>query len=244
MSLTIYADLGSPLTSLAYQRARRLTALGVECIEWRPVVEGPGLAVNGRHLDPADAASLRATIDRLALDGEERPLVPATLTHPRALISAYAEALADGVADELFAAAMTAQWRDKANLSDPAAVRRLVAAVMGQTPARARRHVVGEPAMGLGDRAPRIAMRRSGGTITPSGGPTSGAAARRMKAWRAGWQARGCAALPLVLTSLGEALPGERGLAHLAAPLLLPAPVPSPARARLQTPNHALVGAA
>ena len=67
----------------------------------------------------------------LALPGEQVPAGPPTLvSNTEAAVSAYAEAVSDGVADELRGSLFGAIWAQGLNLSGPHEVRRLVTGLM------------------------------------------------------------------------------------------------------------------
>lgn len=216
MTLTVYADFSDPLSYLAHQRVARLGAP----VDWRAVVARPLGPVTGTRVAPADAEAWTQTLARLALPGERLPVLPQALPHPGALTSAFAEAVDDGAQDALRAAAMAALWEDGGGLPDVTAVKRLVAAVMNPPATDVLPRLPRTPLLELGCVDPTVPVRRSGGTVSLHGGPVTTRAQHRLDAWRDGWRLRSHAALPLVVTDLGEALPGERGLAYLAG--LLP----------------------
>jgi hypothetical protein len=66
----------------------------------------------------------------LALPGEQVPVLPAMISNTEAAVAAYAEAVSDGVADELRRRLFRTIWVQGLNLSSPYEVRRLVTAVI------------------------------------------------------------------------------------------------------------------
>jgi hypothetical protein len=110
-------------------------------------------------------------------------------------VSAYAEAVADGIQDRLRLRLFEAIWTQERNMSSAYDVRRVVAALQ--------------------------IVRREGGTITPDGGPLTTAASDRARQWRQQWMALCEAALsepalPAVIGPDGAVHVGPDGLRCLA----------------------------
>ena len=82
-------------------------------VGWRAVEHDRGLALTGTPSDRDQAAWERelAEVARLALPGEHvPPAVPPVVSNTRAAVSAYAEAVTDGVAAELRQRLFRAIW--------------------------------------------------------------------------------------------------------------------------------------
>jgi hypothetical protein len=135
------------------------------------------------------------------------------ISNTRAAVSAYAEAVADGIQDRLRLRLFEAIWAQGRNMSSAYDVRRVVAAL--QWPADPISwHLASPdlPAPVLHDPDPMRIVRREGGTITPDGGPLTTAAYDRARQWRRQWLALFEAALS------GPALPaviGPDGAVHV-----------------------------
>ena len=132
-----------------------------------------------------------AEVASLALPGEQVPVLPAMISNTKAAVAAYAEAVSDGVADELRRRLFGAIWVQGLNLSSPYEVRRLVTAVMWpQEDITDRLASPDLPSLllhGSGsdpDRAPVAAApsRRDGEPLTTAGW-------RRIRQWRQEWLA-------------------------------------------------------
>ncbi len=220
MRLIIYGDFNCPYSYLASQRADRLARAGTVQAEWRAVEHDQGLPVTGTRSEADRAAweSELAEVAALALPGEHAPQAPPpVVSNTGAAVAAYAEAVTDGVADELRRRLFRAIWADGRHISSAYAVRRLVTRVMW-------------PAEDIGDRLaspdipsvlhrdPDLAriVRRSGGTIAPDGAPLTTASWRRIHHWRDDWLALPVQAIPAVIGPDGILRSGADGLRYLA----------------------------
>ena len=126
------------------------------------------------------------------------------ISNTRAAVSAYAEAVADGIQDRLRLRLFEAIWAQGRNMSSAYDVRRVVAALLWPADPISL-HLVSPdlPAPVLHDPDPMRIVRREGGTITPDGGPLTTAAYDRARQWRQQW-------LALFEPALSEpALPGR-----------------------------------
>jgi hypothetical protein len=127
-------------------------------------------------------------------------------------VSAYAEAIADGIQDRLRLRLFESIWAQGRNMSSAYDVRRVVAALLWPADP-IYPHLVSPdlPAPVLHDPDPMRIVRREGGTITPDGGPLTTAAYHRARQWRQQWLALFEPALP------GPAIPaviGRDGAVH------------------------------
>ena len=179
-------DFNCLLCYLASQRADHLVGTGAAGIEWRAVERGAASARWEQEVAQAEA---------LALPGERLPTAPPpALSSTAAAVAAYAEAITDGIQDELRASAVR---RDLGAAAEPEQrVRR--------TPGGYRHHLAGPPRSTSTWPAPtcpfrccttptrfRI-VRRSGGTVTLDGGPLTSTGYRRCRTGRSsGWRCRG-----------------------------------------------------
>jgi DSBA-like thioredoxin domain len=218
--ITIYGDFNCPYCYLASQRADLIIGLGLAGIDWRAVEHDPRLAVTGTRSDAAQAAwdQELTEVAAVALPGEQAPqAAPPVLSNTRAAVAAYAEAVSDGVQDELRRRLFHAIWVDRRHLSSAYEVRRLITAVMcpPDLVVDPRDSELPRPL----DHDPDLTriMRRSGGTIAPDGGPVSTAGFRRIRQWRQDWLALPGQVIPAVITPDGTVLAGASALACLAA---------------------------
>jgi len=220
MTVIIYGDFNCPYSHLASQRADLLSRAGV-VVSWRAVEHDRRPVVAG---GPPDTD--RATLDRelaavasLALPGEHVPeSPPAQVSNTRAAVAAYAEAVSDGVADELRRRLFHAVWMQGLNLSTASEVRRLVTGVMWPQEDISDRLASPEiPSVLLQDSDLTRIIRRSGGTITSSGEPLTGAGWRRVRGWRQEWLALPSQVIPAVIGPDQAVRSGVDGLRYLAS---------------------------
>ncbi len=132
MAVVIYGDFNCPYSSLASQHADLLDRTGLE-VDWRSVEHDRSLPLTGSRSDGDSAAWDRelAEVASLALPGEHVPAgPPALVSNTQAAVSAYAEAVSDGVAGELRRRVFTAIWEQGLHQSSAYEVRGLVTAVM------------------------------------------------------------------------------------------------------------------
>ena len=105
VKVIVYADFDGVYSFLASQRADRLTREGTAEVDWRAVEHLPRLPVTGYKPRPGEAQpggeageDDLAEAAQLALPGEHLPAgPPAVISNTRTAVSAYAEAVADGI---------------------------------------------------------------------------------------------------------------------------------------------------
>ena len=198
MKVIVYADFNCVYCFLASQRADRLAREGTAEVDWRAVEHLPRLPVTGYRPRPGEAqpGSVGAQDDlaeaaQLALPGEQLPAgPPAVISNTRAAVSAYAEAITDGIQDRLRLRLFESIWAQGRNISSAYDVRRVVAALLWPADP-IYPHLVSPdlPTPVLHDPDPMRIVRREGGTITPDGGPLTTAAYHRARQWRQQWLA-------------------------------------------------------
>jgi len=236
MLVIVYGDFNCPLSYLASQRADAVTRAGQAEVEWRAVERDPRLALTGT---PSSAGAGRwqrelAVAAALVGPGERVPdAAPAMISNTGAAVAAYAEAVSDGVADELRRSLFAGIWVSQRHLSSPAEVRQLVRALMypAEGPG-SRRGCLGTPGLPSPVHrraAPGVLPRLSGCTIAPDGGPLTTEGYQRIRQWRRGWLSGADGMLPALSLPDGM-LTGVAALAHLAD---LATKVPAGARVRV-----------
>jgi len=140
------------------------------------------------------------------------------ISNTRAAVSAYAEAVADGIQARLRLRLFELIWAQGRNMSSAYDVRRVVAALLWPTDPISL-HLVSPdlPAPVLHDPDPMRIVRREGGTITPDGGPLTTAAYDQARQWRQQWLALFEPALfePALAEPALPAVIGPDGAVHL-----------------------------
>jgi DSBA-like thioredoxin domain len=253
VKVTVFGDFNSLYCYLASQRADRLVREGKADIEWCAVEHRPRLPVTGTKAAPGSVGAQDdlAEAAQLALPGEQLPAgPPSAICNTRAAVSAYAEAIADGIQDRLRLRLFESIWAQGRNMSSAYDVRRVVAALLWPTDPICE-HLVSPdlPTPVLHDPDPMQIVRREGGTITPDGDPLTTAAYHRARQWRQQWLAlfepAPCEpAIPAVIGPDGAVHAGADGLRCLAgilgpgAPSWRAAPGwPSPGTSRSARPR-------
>ena len=198
MKVIVYADFNCVYSYLASQRADRLTREGTAEVDWRAVEHLPRLPVTGDKPRPGEAQpggeageDDLAEAARLALPGEQLPAgPPAVISNTRAAVSAYAEAITDGIQDRLRLRLFESIWAQGRNVSSAYDVRRVVTGLLWPADS-IHPHLVSPdlPIALLHDPEPMRIVRREGGTITPDGDPLTTAAYHRARQWRQQWLA-------------------------------------------------------
>jgi DSBA-like thioredoxin domain-containing protein len=219
MNVIVYGDFNCPYSYLASQRADLLSQVGIG-VDWRAVEHDRGLPVTGSRSDSDRAAWDRelAEVASLALSGEHVPgRPPALVSNTRAAVAACAEAVSDGVADELRRRLFHAIWAQGAHLSGAYEVRRLITAVMWpQEDITDRLSSPDIPSLLLRDPDMARIGRRWGATIAPDGQPLTTAGWRRIRQWRREWLALPSQVIPAVIGPGQVLRPGIEGLRYLA----------------------------
>jgi DSBA-like thioredoxin domain len=220
VKVIVYADFNCVYCYLASQRADRLVRDGKADIEWRAVEHRPRLPVTGVKSPPggADGADDIAGATQLALPGEWLPAtLPAMISNTRAAVSAYTEAIADGIQDQLRLRLFESIWAQGRNMSDAQEVRRVITDLLWPADP-IYQHLISpdSPNPVLHDPDLMRIVRRSGGTVTPDGGPLTAAAYYRARQWRQQWLALPEPAIPAVIGPDGAIHAGPDGLRCLA----------------------------
>ncbi|MGN6599600.1 MAG: hypothetical protein ACTHMW_10035 [Actinomycetes bacterium] len=205
----IYGDFSCPWSYLASQRAALLEDCGLLDIDWRAVEHDARAPVSGRPTGP-DLPSHKhelAAVASLVLPGEHLPAdVPAVLPHTKAAVSAYAEALTDGIARPLRERLFEAVWRDGRSISAAGDVRRLVTDLVWPRPDREATRMSDLPQPVDRDPDMQRVTRRMGGAVACDGQPLTTEGWRRVASWRQAWEALGCPAVPALVTPEGDVL--------------------------------------
>lgn len=212
MNVVVYGDFNCPLCYLASQRADHLAGTGAARIEWRAVERGAAPARWEQEVAQAAA---------LALPGERLPAAPPpALSSTAAAVAAYAEAITDGIQDELRRRLFDAIWARRQNLSSAYDVRRVITAITWPAPP-IYFHLASPdlPLPLLHDPDPVRIVRRSGGTVTIDGGPLTSTGYRRCRDWQEQWLALALPrqVTPAVIEPDGAVHVGTDGLRCLAA---------------------------
>lgn len=218
MTVIIYGDFNCPYSYLASQRGDRLCEAGV-AVDWRAVEHDRRLPAGGlpAGCDQASRDRELAEVASLALPGEQVPALPAMISNTEAAVAAYAEAVSDGVADELRGSLFRAIWAQGRNLSSPHEVRRLVTDLMWPRENVAVRLASPDfPSLLLRDTGMTRIVRRSGGTIALNGVPLTTAGWQRVRQWRQEWLALPSQVIPAVIGADHIVRPGIAGLRYLA----------------------------
>jgi DSBA-like thioredoxin domain-containing protein len=224
MRLIVYGDFNCPYSYLASQRVDALLPLGCVEVDWRAVEHDARLSMTGTPASGDRETWNRelAEVTALALPAEQPPAaVPLLISNTLAAVSAYTEAVTDGVQHELRRVLFEAIWVRRRHLSNAYDVRPIITSVT-YPPYPIGPYLSSElPPPGLGDPDPLHMTRVLGGTIAPNGIPLTTTGWRRGHQWRQEWLALAQHVVPTVIDPTGTALPGVQGLAYLAG-LLTP----------------------
>jgi len=221
MNIIVYADFNCPCCYLASLRADSLALAGAAGVDWRAVEHDRSLPLTGVRTDAGETSWHRrlAEARTLARPGEQvSGALPLLISNTRAAVSAYAEAVSDGIAGDLRRRLFRAIWIQGLHLSDAYDVRAVVRELVwpgGDALARLQSPSMPAP---LGH-DPDLAhvVRRSGGVITPDGGPLTTVGFRRIRRWRAEWAALPQQVVPAVIDADGDWHGGADGLRYLAS---------------------------
>lgn len=222
----VYADFNSPLCYLAGLWVDQRFTEGV-ATDWRAVEHAPGLSHLGLPSASAPPDLLREFEDAAELpipegDDELPGALPPVISNTEATVAACAEAVADGVYDELRRHLLQAIWIGKRHLSNAYEVRRIIAEVMyPHVPLGPyRSSELPQPLTGHLD--PWKATRCQGGTIAFDGGPLTTVGYRRVRAWREQWWALGRPDLPALVDERSTLYTGRDAVLRLAGELMSP----------------------
>jgi DSBA-like thioredoxin domain len=230
VNVVVYGDFNCLLCYLASQRADQLAGTGTAGIDWRAVERGAAPA--RREQEVAQAAAL-------VLPGERLPAgYPPAPSNTAAAVAAYAEAITDGIQDELRRRLFDAIWARRQNLSSAYDVRRVVTAISWPAPP-VYFHLASPdlPIPLLHDPDPVRIVRRSGGTVT-LGGPLTSTGYQRCRVWQEKWLALPRQVTPAVIGPDGTVHVGAGGLRCLAAIMATAGALPG--RERVAQPAPAL----
>ena len=219
MHLIVYGDFNCPYSYLASQRVDELARLGRAEVEWRAVEHDRALALTGTpsSLDPERWQRELGELALLAEEDEQVPgAAPSLISNTGAAVAAYAEAVTDGVQDDLRRSLFAEIWLHRRHLSGSAGVRGLVCALMYPAGTRSEQLAVPDLPAPIHHRAaPGTLPRLSGCTISPDGGPLTAGGHERIRQWRDGWQSAAAGTVP-ALSLPGETLTGVAALTRLA----------------------------
>ncbi|CAI9404108.1 hypothetical protein [Nocardioides sp. T2.26MG-1] len=219
MGLVIYADFGSAACRLASSRADALGAAGVQ-VEWRAVEPEPRLPVTGARVGAAERDVLTAELEalsRLLLPGEDLPGPPAFRPNMRGAVAAYAEAYGAGVADDVRRLLFSAYWDRSLDIGSPETLRRLLAGAL------------------LRGHSSSVPLSEFGLAVSPSRGPITMGAHRRIRSWAADWRSLRVAPLPVLVVDGSLPVAGETALRRLEKEIqrvdaAVAVPLPDPGR--------------
>ena len=239
MRPVVIADFNSPLCYLAGLWVDQRLADGGE-IDWRAVEHAPGLSALGMPAAaaPAFARELAEARELPVPEGaEELPAaLPQFITNTRAAVAAYAEAVTDGVAEEIRRRLLRAIWIERRHLSSAYEVRRIITDLMWPRVPLGPYRSTTLPRPMSGDPDPWKATRRQGGTIAPDGGPLTTIGYRRIRTWRDEWHTLGRPRLPVLIDANGTLHEAADAVLALAGRPLSQAPRPEPLEGRPDEP--------
>jgi 2-hydroxychromene-2-carboxylate isomerase len=219
MHLIVYGDFNCPYSYLASQRADILARLDGAEVEWRAVEHDPRLPLNGLPSSGDQEGWERdlAEVAALARPDERPPTaVPKLISNTAAAVAAYAEAVSDGVQDELRRRLFSEIWERLRHLSSPYEVRKLVAELMYEpTPLAVMLTTPDMPTRANRTRDLRKLPRLSGCTIAIDGGPLTCVGYQRIKHWRQEWQSGAGETLPALALDSGDMIPGVAALIRM-----------------------------
>lgn len=233
MAIIIYGDFSCPYCYLASLRADQLLWSGAAEIDWRAVTDrgGPPPDDGRNNWDERDDRDRElAAVAALARPGEQGPHPLAGPVNEAATAAAYAEAVSDGVHDQLRRRLFDAIWTEARRVSTVYQVRELIADVMcPPDPILPRLISPDLPGALLHDPDVNRIGRRSGGTVTVYSGPLTATGERRIGQWQRAWLALPDPVTPVVIAPGGAVLRRLGGLRYLAAAAsigTLPPPAP------------------
>ena len=203
MKIVIYGDFGCPYSYLASLRADELLESGAAEIDWRAVAPDRGQPGDSRD----EPSRNLAAVSLYARPGERLPRAAAGPVDVQSAVSAYAEAISDGVPHQMRRRLFAAIWAEALQVSDVYEVRKLIADVMCP-PEPIRDHLISPdlPLALLHDPDVNRIVRRCGGTITVYGDPLTTAGTQRVRQWRQEWLSLPRAQTPVVVNPDGTVL--------------------------------------
>ncbi|RAG83348.1 hypothetical protein DN069_22790 [Streptacidiphilus pinicola] len=217
MNLIVYADFNRPMCCLASQRVDRLLARGLD-VQWRAVEHDRRLSMMGTPSAALHAAENLDAARLLLMPGDWLPVTaPDQVSNTRAAVAGYAEAVSDGLQNEMRRSIFDAIWVHGRHLSDAYEVRRLIADLMWPPVPSMLYRLCDLPTPLARETDLTRAMRRSGGTVIPGGGPLTTIAWRRIRAWREEWRQLPTRELPTLVGPDGRVSQGIAALDALAA---------------------------
>jgi hypothetical protein len=234
MHLIVYGDFNCPYSYLASQRVDALARSGEAEVEWRAVEHDPALALTGTpsSLDPERWQNELAELALLAEEDERPPgVAPSLISNTGAAVAAYAEAVTDGVQDDLRRSLFSEIWVGRRHLSNPYGVRQLVCALMYPAGTRSEQMAVPDLPSRIHRATPTALPRLSGCTISPDGVPLTADGYGRIRQWRDGWRSGAEGMVPALSLADGmlTGVPALTRLAELAGKTAAGARLPAAA---------------
>jgi hypothetical protein len=200
MGLLIYAGFGSPACYLASRRVDTLAAAGVR-VDWRAVEVDPRLPVGGGSLDAASRGALERELDWVSAlllpDEEQLPSLPTFRPNARGPVAGYAEAYGAGVADDVRRLLFSAYWTRGLDIGSPETLRRLLVGAM------------------LRGHSTSVPLSEFGLAVSPSRGPITMGAHRRIRSWAEEWRDLRLTPLPILVVDGSLPVAGETALRRL-----------------------------
>ncbi|HEY5990393.1 MAG TPA: hypothetical protein VIV12_28995, partial [Streptosporangiaceae bacterium] len=201
-------------------RVDTLARLGAAEVEWRAVEHEPRLPLTGLPSSGYEEKWKQelSEVAALAWPDERPPTAPAALiSNTGAAVAGYAEAVTDGVQDQLRRRLFAEIWERQRHLSSPYEVRKVVAELMYQpTPLAVARTTPDMPSRAHRIRDLRRLPRLSGATIAIDGGPLTCTGYQRIKEWRQEWQSGAGGVVPALALDSGDMILGVAALIRLA----------------------------
>jgi hypothetical protein len=204
--MIVYADFSCPYSYVASHRVDALAEVGVR-VQWRAIEREPSLPVSGRPL--SGGGELASQLSEPLRPGERPPWrMPGFVPNTEAAVSGYAEACGAGVAEQVRRVLFDAYWVHGADIGSAEVLRRLLAGPIQ------RGHSTSFP------------LHDFGYAVSPSRGPITTKAWRRIRHWRAGWAALNLTRTPGLIADGGEILCGAAAVDYLGEQVIhLGAPV-------------------
>lgn len=178
MPMSVYGEFSCPYSYLASHRVDALAEVGVE-VDWRAVERDPFRPSRRAGVNIGD---IEQRLAEVLLSGERLPWrVPAFVPNTEAAVAGYAEAYGAGVAAEVRRVLFAAYWIDGVDIGDPEVLRRRLAGPI------------------LRGHSTSLPLRDFGYAVSPSRGPITTGAWRRMRQWRARWAQLNATCTPVLL---------------------------------------------